>query len=307
MPAPVETDPRAGTRVAPDRLHAWIRRAFERMGVPPDDAEAAAATLLAADVRGVESHGVARLPYYHAKIVAGTMDPAAELTVERESAATLVLDSHSGIGLVHAARAMARTVAKAEAGGLCMTTVRHANHFGIAGAHALAAARAGLAAIATTNATPLVVPTYGAEGMLGTNPIAFAVPTGPVGSGAPPLVVDLASSTVAWGKIEIARRDGKPVPTERTFTFAPATCTTAGGGIRILCKSTDKTAKAVFRTSPAANGVWKFSLKLAKQAIPSPLVGPATAILTYGDSIDRVGEVTDCVASFTTLNCRQQL
>ena len=212
MPAPVETDPRAGTRVAPDRLHAWIRRAFERMGVPPDDAEVAATTLLAADVRGVESHGVARLPYYHAKIVAGTMDPAAELTVERESAATLVLDSHSGIGLVHAARAMARTVAKAEAGGLCMTTVRHANHFGIAGAHALAAARAGLAAIATTNATPLVVPTYGAEGMLGTNPIAFAVPTGPVGSGAPPLVADLASSTVAWGKIEIARRDGKPVP-----------------------------------------------------------------------------------------------
>ena len=77
MPAPVETDPRAGTRVAPDRLHAWIRRAFERMGVPPDDAEVAATTLLAADVRGVESHGVARLPYYHAKIVAGTMDPAA--------------------------------------------------------------------------------------------------------------------------------------------------------------------------------------------------------------------------------------
>lgn len=212
MPAPVETDPRAGTRVAPDRLLAWTRRAFEQMGVPPDDAAAAAETLVAADSRGVESHGVARLPYYHAKIAAGMMDPAAPLTAERESAATLVLDGHNGLGLVQAARAMARTIEKANAAGICMTTVRHTNHFGIAGVHALAAARAGLAAFATTNATPLVVPTFGSEGMLGTNPIAFAVPTGPAGSGAPPLVVDLASSTVAWGKIEIARRDGKPIP-----------------------------------------------------------------------------------------------
>ncbi|HEU5433268.1 MAG TPA: Ldh family oxidoreductase [Thermomicrobiales bacterium] len=197
-------------RVPRGRLADWTARAFVALGAGDADARRAADILVTADERGVESHGLARLPYYAGRIRAGLIDLRASLTVEREGPATLALAAHNGLGLVLAPQAMERTIAKAREIGLCMTTVGGANHFGIAGAYAAMAARAGLGGMAMTNATPLVVPTFGARAMLGTNPIAFAVPTG--SAGAPPLVIDMATSTVAWGKIEIARRAGASVP-----------------------------------------------------------------------------------------------
>jgi L-2-hydroxycarboxylate dehydrogenase (NAD+) len=197
-------------RVPRARLVDWTTRVFVALGASDADARRAAEILVTADERGVESHGLARLPYYAGRIRAGLIDLHATVTVEREGPATLALAAHNGLGLVQAPEAMERTIAKAREIGLCMTTVGGANHFGIAGAYAAMAARAGLGGMAMTNATPLVVPTYGARAMLGTNPLAFAVPTGP--AGAPPLVIDMATSTVAWGKIEIARRAGSSVP-----------------------------------------------------------------------------------------------
>ena len=184
---------------------------FAAVGLAREPAQTAAATLLLADLRGVESHGLARLPFYVARIRRGLIDVGAELTVVRECAATIALDAHNGLGLVQAPRAMARCIAKAEESGLCFATVRGSNHLGIAGAYALMAAQRGLGGIAMTNASPLVVPTFGAEARLGTNPIAIAVPTG-AGPSSPPLVLDMATSAVAWGKIEIARREGKEIP-----------------------------------------------------------------------------------------------
>ncbi|HEV7734644.1 MAG TPA: right-handed parallel beta-helix repeat-containing protein [Candidatus Binatia bacterium] len=100
--------------------------------------------------------------------------------------------------------------------------------------------------------------------------------------------------------------DGKPMPTVRTTTFAPADCTTASNGNKILCKTADRASKATFKTAPSANGIWKFSAKLKKQTLTAPQVGPLTVTLTYGPAIDRVGTIEDCVSSFTTLSCRKR-
>ncbi len=170
--------------------------------------EAAVAHLLIADLRGVESHGMARMPSYISRLRGGLIDPRAEVSIEREFASTLSLNGNNALGLLVGPEAMRRTIVKAQESGICLTTVRGSNHFGIAGAYAVMATEAGLGGMAMTNAGRIVAPFNGARPMLGTNPIAFAVPTG---SGRP-LVVDMSTSTVAYGKIEIARRAGVPIP-----------------------------------------------------------------------------------------------
>jgi L-2-hydroxycarboxylate dehydrogenase (NAD+) len=176
---------------------------FGAVGVPAEMADRAAEALVIADVRGIPSHGVARLPMYVGRIDAGVIDPRATLAVVHETGATAALDAQNGLGLALASEAMDLCVAKALATGIGMVTVRNSTHFGIAGSYVMHAARQGLGAIAATNAGPCVLPTGGSAPMLGTNPIAFAVPTG---SSSPPFVLDMATSAVAFGKIETARR-----------------------------------------------------------------------------------------------------
>lgn len=186
----------------------FVTDALVAGGIGAVPARSAAELLLLADLRGVESHGVARLTGYVQRLRAGLIDPEARLTVVHELASTLALDANNGLGLLMGREAMERTIAKAESSGICLTTVRRSNHFGIAGSYAMMAAERGLGGMAMTNASRLVVPTFAKGPMLGTNPIAFAVPTG---SGRP-FVLDMSTSTVAWGKIEIARRAGLPIP-----------------------------------------------------------------------------------------------
>lgn len=201
----------ATTRFSPRVLARFVAEVLKTFGLSPDDAATSANFLLIADRRGVESHEIARLPYYASRFQRGLVNVSAELTTVRESASTLALDARNGFALALVPRAMAACIAKAEATGICMATVRASNHFGIAGAYARMAADRGLGGIAMTNASPLVVPTFGSVPMLGTNPIAFAVPRSDSGD-PPPLVIDLATSTVAWGKIEVARRANSPIP-----------------------------------------------------------------------------------------------
>jgi hypothetical protein len=100
--------------------------------------------------------------------------------------------------------------------------------------------------------------------------------------------------------------DGKPEPTVRTTSLTAGECTTAGGGNKIICRTTDRVSKATFRTSPASGGIWKFTAKLKEQTLTAPQTGPVKVVLTYGPAINRVGQVQDCVSSFTTLNCRKR-
>lgn len=202
-------DPWAGVpRFPEERLASFTAAAFVTAGLGEEEAARAADFLLIADRRGIESHGVARLPGFVRRLRAGLIDPAAELSVDRETPATIAMSANNGLGLLLAPAAMERCIAKAETTGLCLATVRDSNHFGIAGAYALMAAERGFGGLAMTNAGSLVVPVFGAKAMVGTNPLAFAVPTGQ----GRPLVLDMSTSTVAWGKIEIARRSGKPIP-----------------------------------------------------------------------------------------------
>ena len=195
-------------RIPSPRLHQFIKAVFVHLGVPPDNAARAADSLVIADLRGVTSHGVARLSMYVSQIQTGAIDPLATLTTIRETPATGVYDAGNGLALALAPKAMDHCIEKALATGIGMVTVGNSTHFGIAGSYAIQAAQRGLGAITMTNAGPLVAPSGGRTPMLGTNPIAFAVPTGP---DSPPFVLDMATSAVAYGKIENARRANKPL------------------------------------------------------------------------------------------------
>lgn len=196
-------------RIKPDDLRQFVQRVFQQLGVPEARAARAAEVLLAADLRGVTSHGVARLGMYYGQILSGAIDPTAMLTTVRETGATGVYDANSGLALALAPEAMDHCIEKALANGVGMVTVGNSTHFGIAGYYAIEATKHGLGAIAMTNAGPLMAPTGGRVPMIGTNPIAFGVPTGP---NSPPFIFDMATTAVAFGKIENARRANVPLP-----------------------------------------------------------------------------------------------
>ena len=192
----------------PEQLFEFSVRVFRHLGVPEDDARTAATVLQAADMRGIDSHGVARLRSYFDMLRAGRIDPKAKVTIVRESASTATVDGGNGLGLVVGPKVNAIAMEKALAVGSGWVSVRNTNHYGIAGYYVLQALERGLIGWAMTNTTAIVTPLWGAERMLGTNPIAIAFP----GLEEPPIVIDMATSAVAYGKIEIAQRAGKQIP-----------------------------------------------------------------------------------------------
>ncbi|CAN5535469.1 Ldh family oxidoreductase [soil metagenome] len=196
-------------RFAPQLMRDQTESVFRAFGLLPEEAAAATTTLLSADWRGIESHGVARIPYYAVGFREKRIAADVPLSVIRESPVSVTFDGHNGSGLVQGPRAMARCVEKAAETGICMATVRSSNHFGIAGHYAMMASQAGLIGMAMTNSGSLTAPTFGAKPMLGSNPIAVAVPTG---IDTEPIVLDMSTSTVALGKVEIAQRARKPIP-----------------------------------------------------------------------------------------------
>jgi L-2-hydroxycarboxylate dehydrogenase (NAD+) len=194
------------TRFAPAELRAFVARALEAANVRPDDARLAAEVLVTSDVRGIESHGVARLErFYVDRIRDGIIDPQGRATTLRETTTSLAVDAGNALGHPVSVRTMRRTIDKAREAGCAVATVRHSNHYGIAGYYAMQALEFDCIGIASTNAGRLAVPTGGREVMLGTNPFAYAVPA----QDGDAFVLDMATTTVALGKLEIAQRLGK--------------------------------------------------------------------------------------------------
>ncbi|MDR3714343.1 MAG: Ldh family oxidoreductase [Puia sp.] len=191
-----------------ERLLSFTHEIFQKIGVSPEDARTASAALLSADLRGVDSHGVARLIGYVRLKEAGRANPTPSIRIIHETPSTAVVDGDGGLGLVVAPFAMRVAIEKAKQVGTGWVSVQHSNHFGIAGYHALQAVENGMIGIAMTNASALVVPTFSAERLLGTNPICVAVPAGTE----PPFVADLATTTAANGKLEILQRKGGVAP-----------------------------------------------------------------------------------------------
>lgn len=189
-------------------LHRFAEQVFLAMGVPPSDAALAARVLLSADLRGVDSHGVARLSGYVRLWEVGRINPTPEVKIVHETPSTATVDGDAGLGLVVAPKAMDIAINKADAVGTGWVSVRNSNHYGIAGYHAMMALERNMIGWSMTNASPLVAPTFSSERLLGTNPIAIAIPAGQQ----PPLVADFATTTVANGKLEILQRKEEQAP-----------------------------------------------------------------------------------------------
>jgi LDH2 family malate/lactate/ureidoglycolate dehydrogenase len=191
-----------------EQLLSFTIAIFEKIGCPEKDARTAAVALLSADLRGVDSHGVARLVGYIRLQEAGRANTKPDIRVIHETPSTAVVDGDSGLGLVVAPFAMQVAIDKARNVGTGWVSVQNSNHFGIAGYHALRAVKEDMIGIAMTNASALVAPTFSIERLLGTNPICVAVPAGEE----PPFVADLATTTAANGKLEILQRKNEAAP-----------------------------------------------------------------------------------------------
>lgn len=195
-------------RVQPEALKDFCVRALQRRNVPVDDARITADVLVTADLRGISSHGVARLRRYVDGLRDGVMTAQPDTQVVTETPTTVVIDAGGGLGQPVSYRAMEKANQKAEEFGAGFATVRNSNHFGIAGYYAMMALDHDCIGMATTNAAVLVVPTFGRDAMLGTNPISVAAPAGQQW----PFVLDMATSTVPRGKLEVYDRMEKPIP-----------------------------------------------------------------------------------------------
>jgi LDH2 family malate/lactate/ureidoglycolate dehydrogenase len=191
-----------------DNLYAFTKNVFTSMGCTGPDATTATDVLLAADIRGIDSHGIARLSGYVRLWEAQRVNAKPTVTVLHQTPSTATLDGDSGLGLVVAPHAMQLAIEKARNVGTGWVSVQNSNHFGIAGYHAMMALKEDMIGICMTNASPLVAPTFSVERLLGTNPICVAVPAGTQ----PPFVADMATTTAANGKLEILQRKSGVAP-----------------------------------------------------------------------------------------------
>ena len=205
---PVYADPIDGLAVPANLLLAWTARLVESLGTPADIAADVAEVLVASDRRGIASHGTARLPNYVALIEAGVMDPAARPIEDSGRPALRRFDAGNGWGH-HAGRvAVDAAIGAARELGSATSIVHNSNHYGIAGWYALRIAREGMIGISLSNTSPLVAPTRARQPLIGTNPIAIAAPAGRFGA----FCLDMATSTIPRGRIEVAARRGELLP-----------------------------------------------------------------------------------------------
>ena len=189
-------------------LTEFCLRVFRKLGVPEEDARITSEVLVIADLRGIGSHGVARLRRYVDGLRSGMMVTHPEVKVVRETPATALIDAGAGLGQPVSHQAMLKAIQKATEAGAGFVTVRNSNHYGIAGYYAMMALEHDCIGMSMTNADVLVVPTFGRDARLGTNPIAVAAPA----NRERPFVMDMATSTVPRGKLEVYDRLGKPLP-----------------------------------------------------------------------------------------------
>jgi len=191
-----------------DQLWQFSYAVFRKINCPEDQARLATNVLLSADLRGIDSHGIARLSGYVRLWEVNRVNSNPQIRVVHETPSTAVVDGDSGLGLVIAPKAMEIAIQKATQVGTGWVAVKNSNHFGIAGYHSMMALKHDMIGMAMTNASPLVAPTFSVERLLGTNPICVAIPAGEQ----PAFVADFATTTAANGKLEILQRKNQEAP-----------------------------------------------------------------------------------------------
>jgi L-2-hydroxycarboxylate dehydrogenase (NAD+) len=205
------TDPNTNKRINHEKLTRFVQAAFEKLGVAGGDAQIAAEALVAADLRGVDTHGVIRFSphaWYVKWLSEGSMTAKPNIRVISETPSTALLDGDRGMGMVVGHRAMELAIDKAQSCGIGMVGVRNSRHYGMSAQYAMQALAHDMIGIAMTNAGRQVVPTFGREARFGTNPMCFAVPA----DKELPFVLDMATTTAAAGKLELAARLEKSIP-----------------------------------------------------------------------------------------------
>lgn len=184
-------------------LHQTVSAIFQKLNVPQADAEVGASVLISADLRGIDSHGVSnQLRKYVTDYNGGLLNPRPNVRIVRETPATANIDSDGGLGIITTPAAMEVAIRKAESTGIGMVTVHNGKHLGMASYHAMMALEHDMIGVCMTSTRPSVLPTFGREPRLGTNPIAVAAPA----KSEPPFVLDIATSAVASNKFDLAKR-----------------------------------------------------------------------------------------------------
>jgi LDH2 family malate/lactate/ureidoglycolate dehydrogenase len=192
----------------PEYLENFTREVFIKMGSTPSDAAVTADVFLAAELRGLASHGMIRIKDYFQLWQAKRINSRPNVRIVYETPSTAVVDGDGAIGMIAAARSMEIAMEKAEKVGSGWVSTRNSNHYGIAGYYAMKALEKDMIGMSMTNANPLVAPTFSLTKLLGTNPVAVAVPAGKY----PAFVADFATTPIARGKLAVAAKQGKKVP-----------------------------------------------------------------------------------------------
>ena len=200
-------------RVSADSLRRVVSGIFRNCGMPPADADLLTDTLVVADLQGVHSHGVLRVPEYADKLLGGGVDPGGRPRVVKDSAAALVIDGANSMGQIGATFAMRAAIERARTSNVAVTAVRGSNHCGAMAYYARLALPEDMVGIATTNALPTMAPWGGIDKILGINPLAVAIPAGDE----LPIVMDAAFSHSAHGKIRVYQQRGLPIPSSWAF------------------------------------------------------------------------------------------
>jgi LDH2 family malate/lactate/ureidoglycolate dehydrogenase len=201
--------PAASTiRIDGERLRDFAQAACERTGLAPGDAALIADSLVQADLWGHQSHGVLRLDWYRQRFLAGTMRASENAVLASDAGAVAILEGHDGVGQALAKRAMEEAIARAKRHGIGMVAVRDSNHFGTAMYYTRMAAAQGCIGFLSTNASPAMAPWGGRAKAVGNNPWSIAAPAGRHA----PMILDIANSAVARGKVYLARNRGEPIP-----------------------------------------------------------------------------------------------
>lgn len=198
------------TYLSKETLNEACKTLLRSVGVPKKQAAVISEIIVEADLRGIGSHGVLRLPSYIHRILAGTMTATTEVKILKEKGATLLMDAQSGFGQVAATFAMEKALDLAGKYGIGFVAVRNSGHFGIAAHYAMMALPHKMIGMVSANAAPSMAPWGGTVPLLGTNPICVTIPTG----GDVDIVLDMASSIVARGKIRLAQNLGEKIPTD---------------------------------------------------------------------------------------------
>ncbi|HPY74063.1 MAG: Ldh family oxidoreductase [Planctomycetes bacterium] len=264
--------------VQENTLRTFVEQVFETLQVSPENAKLCADNLIVADLRGIHSHGVARLKRYVDGIQTGLMFPQNQPTIERETPSTANVNGNACLGQIIGNFSTKLAIQKAKNTGVGIVTAHNSNHYGIAGYYTMQILQENMIGLSMTNSAPLVVPTFGKDMMLGTNPISMAAPT----KNKIPFVLDMATSVVPRGKLEVYSRQEKPLPAGWAVDETGCSSSDATHILRNMAKTIGGGILPLGGEGELFSGHKGYGLALLVEILTGVLSGGATSNQVYG-------------------------